>query len=194
MRPNQGQGSNMNLSIGRLLAAVLLVSTTIVQAADLRSVYTPVNNARCKAVSGGLAKLYQHRGLGASVCPGVKNWQLLSVSYDPRSWPELARDHTVWQMDEVAHAEPYRFGNFINFDAKQVEWRVAADGVPQALIFRLMAQDESGAQPKTVSRLFVVDLRNGEPKLCGMVKTNKEARALADQPRGCTRLQTQRVK
>ena len=34
----------------------------------------------------------------------------------------------VWQMDEVAHAEPYRFGNFINFDAKQVEWRVAADG------------------------------------------------------------------
>ena len=182
----------MKLSI--VAATALLISASAAQAADLHSVYTPVNDGRCKAATGGLAKLYKERGLSAGVCPGVKDWRLVSVSYDPRSWPELMRGQTVWQMDDVAHAEKYRFGNFINFDAKQVEWRVAADGAAQALIFRLMAQDDSGSQPKPVSRLFVVDLRSGQPKLCAMVKTNEEARALADQPRNCAQLKAIRVK
>jgi hypothetical protein len=121
-------------------------------------------------------------------CPAPKGWRLFK-EYDRegiRSWIRLSIDGSIWTtIDQVWSDEKYEFGYFPNVDSSQVEWRITDLGKPLALIFRVNAQNPENAS-SNLARLFVISLANNIPRFCGMVKTNEEARAIADKAIMCS--------
>ena len=164
-----------------LLLSILLVFSGLIFAeqAGMTSTYTSMESKNCKAVTGALKELYpdaEQIDGGAEECQGNKNWRLIVPFFDARSWVALTDGKTVWDTVEYVMNSP--FGYFPNVGEK-AEWRMTKAGKIQALIFRIGAQDPDD-YTKGVSRLFVIGLDTSEPKFCGIVKTNEEARKLAD--------------
>lgn len=162
-----------------LLVSVLFLFSSLILAdqAGTTSTYTSTVSKDCKMVTEALKKIYpeaEEIDGGAEECQGNKNWRLLVPFFDARSWIALTDGKFVWDTVEYVMHEP--FGQFPNVGEK-VEWRYKS-GKLQAIIFRIEAQDPETF--KLVSRLFVVGLDTKEPEFCGIVKTNEEARKLAD--------------
>lgn len=158
------------------------------------SLFTSITSEDCHKPSTAISSHYEERGLTAEECPAAKDWRLFVVSSDERSWLELARDdHVLWSAEEQV---VYRntFGYFPNIGAEKVEWRMAKTKLPTTLIFRIAAQNPQQTD-KNISRLFVIGFRNNTPFFCGVVKTNQEARVLAEQTAACSiNLQVKRIK
>ncbi len=163
-------------------AALLSVLGPRAEAAD--SVYTSIQQNDCKAASSELEKQFADRDLGVQKCPAPGDWQLLFVASDANSWLELRRAELAWSSEgALVYQQP--IGLFPNVGgAHVVEWRRDAQGRPDALIFRVVAQDPTNSV-KQLSRLFVVRLDPGGPCVIGRVTTNQAARALADGPAAC---------
>ena len=158
------------------------------------SLFTSIKSEDCHKPSAAISGLYEERGLTAEECAAAKDWRLFVASSDERSWLELARDdHVLWSTEEQV---VYRntFGYFPNIGAEKVEWRMAKTKLPTALIFRIAAQNPQHTD-KNISRLFVIGFRDNTPFFCGVVKTNQEARVLAEQAAACSiNLQVKRIK
>ncbi|MBP9478516.1 MAG: hypothetical protein KBF12_07830 [Sebaldella sp.] len=167
----------VNFKLALLSMLFVFSSLVLADQIGMTSTYTSVVSKDCKMVTGALEKIYPEADEidgGAEECKGNKNWRLIVPFFDARSWVALTDGKTVWDTVEYVMSKP--FGQFPNVGEK-VEWRSKA-GKLQAIIFRIEAQD--GETFKKVSRLFVVGLDTSEPKFCGIVKTNEEARKLAD--------------
>lgn len=148
------------------------------------SLYTSIKSGDCQKPSASIIAFYESRGLTAEECKAVGGWRLFVVSSDARSWLELARERTLWSSEEQVVTRN-EFGNFPNIGSEKVEWQMTKTHSPTSLIFRIAAQDPANID-KSLSRLFVIGIRNNTPNLCGVVKTNKEARALAEDISSCT--------
>lgn len=176
----------------KALATILLClvgSGASAETQSLQSLYTSIKSTACSKPPASIIAAYDARGLSAQECPAPKGWRLFAVSSDERSWLEIARDRSLWTTEEEV---VYRneFGHFPNLGAERVEWRMKKPGTPNALIFRISAQDPnrpaSGPGAMNLSRLFVINLANGAPRFCGTAKTNEEAKTLADNAKACT--------
>ena len=148
------------------------------------SVYTSIKSGDCHKPSKSVAAFYASRGLTAQECKAAEDWRLFVVSSDARSWLEVARDHTLWSSEEQV-VNQNEFGNFPNIGSEKVEWPMTKANSPAALIFRIAAQDPA-LTGKNLSRLFVIGFIKNTPYLCGVAKTNDEARALAEKTSACT--------
>lgn len=159
------------------------------------SQYTSIKHSDCSTPSSDMVSAFEARGLEAKECSGPKDWRLFVVSSGERSWVEIVRGYSLWSTeDEVVYRN--ELGYFPNLGAERVEWRIMKSGSPTALIFRITAQNpnhiQTGSGPEYVSRLFVIGLANGVPRLCGIAKTNVEALALADKANTCSRILPER--
>ena len=141
--------------------------------------------ADCRAPPPELQREFAAKDLGVQECPAPADWQLLFVASDANSWLEVRRNDLRWSAeDPVVYDKP--IGLFPNVGgASVVEWRQDDQGRPQALIFRVVAQDP-GDPAGRVSRLFVVRIRQDAACLIGRVPTNEAARTLADGPVSCS--------
>lgn len=148
------------------------------------SLYTSIKSDDCKKPSASIVAFYEARGLTAEECKAPEGWRLFAVSSDARSWLELARDRTLWSSEEQV-VNRNEFGNFPNIGSEKVEWQMTKTHSPASLIFRIAAQDPANVD-KNLSRLFVIGFRDNTPHFCGMVKNNKEARALAEEKSSCS--------
>lgn len=165
------------------LAFMFSVCAFTPEISGAESLYTSIKSGDCQKPSASIAAFYESRGLTAEECKAVEGWRLFVVSSDARSWLELARERTLWSTeDQVVHRN--EFGNFPNIGSEKVEWRMTKTHSPASLIFRITAQDPANVD-KNLSRLFVVGIKNNIPLLCGVVRTNKEARALAEDTSSC---------
>ncbi len=148
------------------------------------SLYTSIKSGDCHKPSVSMVAFYESRGLTAEECKAAEGWRLFVVSSDARSWLELARDRTLWSSEEQV-VNRNEFGNFPNIGSEKVEWQMTKANSPASLIFRIAAQDPAHTD-KNLSRLFVIGIRNNTPHFCGVAKTNKEARALAEGTSPCS--------
>jgi len=170
----------------RRLGTVLLFTLSACNSANSseESLYTSVKSGDCRKPSTAISAFYESRGLTAEECVAAKGWRLFFVSSDERSWPELARDATLWSSEEQV-VYKNNFGHFPNIGAEKVEWRMTKAGIPTALIFRIAAQDPQHTD-KNLSRLFVLGFRDQTPYFCGVANTNQEARMLVEKRGACS--------
>lgn len=170
---------------GSLLGALLCISGA--SSAAPTSMFSKINTGACKKVPPKVAAVYDGLGLGAEECAAPGGWRMFLVSSDANSWLEIAHGKSLWTTEPNVVYEN-GFGQFPNLGGAVVEWRLAAKDSPAALIFRVSAQDpqrlDKGA---TLSRLFVVAIVNNQPRFCGVVKTNEEARRLAGNSAQCNK-------
>lgn len=162
---------------------VLVAFGSVAEAAD--SIYTSIRRANCLPPPAEILRIFSDKDLGVLECPAPHNWRLLFVSSHANSWLELRRPGFDWSSEHpIVYETP--IGLFPNVGgASAVEWRRDTHGRPNALIFRVVAQDPANPAQR-VSRLFVVRLKEGETCVIGRVTTNKAARTLADSPRMCS--------
>lgn len=164
-------------------AAVLLVVLCLsAEAAD--STYTSIRRAHCRPPAPELRREFTDKDLGVQECPAPQGWRLLFVASHANSWLELRRANLAWSGEhDIVYERP--IGLLPNVGGSPVvEWRRDTNGRPQALIFRVMAQDPTNPD-KRVSRLFVVRLGQDTACLIGRVNTSQDARTLADGPLIC---------
>jgi hypothetical protein len=128
-------------------------------------------------------------------CPAPNGWRLFK-EYDQeeiRSWIRLSYKDTFWTtINQVWGEEKYEFGHFPNVDSQSVEWRISKSGEPNALIFRVNAQNPKKSSD-ILTRFFVISLTNNVPRFCGMFKTNEEARKIAEESTPCTTMLERRT-
>lgn len=120
-------------------------------------------------------------------CSGLGGWRLFKVyEHEGRSWIDIAYDRSIWSTQNQVWNDPeYNFGHFPRVDAPQVEWRTTQAGEVRSLIFTVTAQNPE-VPNSFLYRLFVISLSSNSPSFCGMVKTNREARELADKSTRCS--------
>lgn len=170
----------------RRLGAVLLLTLCACTPANSsdESLYTSVKEGDCRKLTTATAQFFESRGLSAEECDAPKGWRLFVVSSEERSWLELARDASLWSTEEqVVHKNA--FGHFPNIGAEKVEWRLTSTRTPAALIFRIGAQNPQNID-KTLTRLFVLALKDSAPYFCGVAKTNEDARSMAENTVACS--------
>jgi hypothetical protein len=161
------------------LATSLCVVAGPAFAAEPASRYTVIEESACRELASPDSS-YERE------CSAPKGWRLLLGGSEDRSWIVLGRGKALWSTDNVLTSEA-GLGYFILLQGKRVEWRQAA-GAPatmRALIFRVSGQDPDHAG-RSISNLVVIGLTGETPRLCGVAKTNEEARALADSLSSCT--------
>ena len=166
-----------------IAASFLVLSAGLARA---KTLYTSTEPSKCSSPSKQLIALYDAQGLDVQECKGPKGLKFLVVSTDERSWVDLQQGDQIWTtQDEVVYNN--RFGYFPNIGSGVVEWNVTSAGEPSSLIFRITAQDKRKGAPigATVSRLFVISLRQNRPAFCGVATTNEEARALSNSSGKC---------
>lgn len=118
-------------------------------------------------------------------CPAPKGWHLYKIYTNEREWLDIAHGRTVWSTHDTILNEPQnRFGNFPSL-GDRVEWRTTSFGEPNALIFRIIAQDPEIDGPN-LTRLFVIGLTNIGARFCGMTKSNQKAKEIADKAKNCS--------
>jgi hypothetical protein len=162
---------------------VFVALGSMAEAAD--SIYTSIGRADCRPPPAELLQTFSEKDLGVQECPAPENWRLLFVSSHANSWLDLRRPDFDWSSEHpIVYERP--IGLFPNVGGDSVvEWRRDAQGRPNALIFRVVAQDPVNPAQR-VSRLFVVRLKEKGACVIGRVTTNKAARTLADSPRMCS--------
>ena len=127
-------------------------------------------------------------------CPAVDGWKLFKVyEHEGRSWIDIAYGRNIWSSQNQVWNDPeYNFGQFPGIESTHVEWMMAENGEPTALIFQVTAQDPD-APSRLLARLFVLRLSNNVPFFCGMAKTSREARELANNATTCTTTLEKRI-
>jgi hypothetical protein len=162
-----------------LVTTTALVGSAAVASECANSLYTSVGTGACRpvAVLDTGRKIVSGQGEFAFECmapPGIK---LFLVTDDARSWYAL---EVKGRMHSLEHAIAYENppGDFPNVGkGERVEWR-RENASPVGLIFRVSYQ--SADATKSFSRLFVIDLREDEPKVLGIASSNETARAMID--------------
>jgi hypothetical protein len=154
---------------------------------DNISTFTSIKDKDCKKIkSNSMIEFFGSEYVFE--CPSLKGWRLFK-EYDSegiRSWIRLSYGNAIWSsINQVWGDERYNFGHFPNIDNKYVEWRISKTGEAKALIFRVNAQDPENVS-SFLTRLFVISISNNIPSFCGIAKTNKEAREIADKATKCT--------
>lgn len=146
--------------------------------AQNKSVYTSTKDKDCKRPTGNFRKLYPYEEDNTGTeCPGYKTYRVFKVFQAGREWIDISDGSKIWTTrNEVMLGG---FGNWPSVREGVAEWRVTETGEAKAFIFRVDALEEE-LEGKKQSRLYVIELGNGKPKLCGIVKTNEEAEKLAD--------------
>ncbi|UEM01690.1 hypothetical protein JL101_016965 [Skermanella rosea] len=172
MRMFRGKAARVVAAVGMSLAAL--------PARAQVSEYASVAESDCRSPPPETMAVYQTLDLGVEICGTRSGIDLLLVSSDRSSWLDVVRGDRIWTTeDAVVYERPV--GNFPNVGAGKVEWRLAPDGRPGALIFRVAGEAEGARR----SLLFVVRLEADAACLLGRVATNEEARTLADGPGTC---------
>ena len=173
--------------MGRLPLLFVAIACAWQAVADqpVASRYTSIRPRECTSPAD-LRASFAARQLGVQECRSVDGWRLLLVASQENTWVELRSSEITWS-GEQAMVYDLPIGLFPTIGASpRVEWRLNVRGVPTALIFRVAATSRAD-QKSRVSRLFVVRLEQDRACLVGRVKTNAEARALADGPARCPR-------
>jgi hypothetical protein len=142
---------------------------TTAGAAGQESAYTPIAEPSCRTVAEGKQE-----------CPGIGGYRVFFVSSHERSWIEVEVPGGAVCTSERVVVYEAPLGNFPNVaGANVVEWRRRADGVPYALIFRVVAEppDRLGER---LSALYVFALHPDGMSFVGRAATNEEARRLSE--------------
>lgn len=126
---------------------------------------------------------YDDHGAGVVECTAPGSWKVLVVSTDTNSWLDLRFGKKVWGTQQLINSAD-SFGDFPNLGAEKIEWRTEKKAEPGALIFRVSAMDRN-EYGKKHTRLFVIKFQHNVPCFYGAVKTNEEARHLADTEQAC---------
>lgn len=167
---------------GVVLTIIMCVLAMYPSQSEAAIVYTSLDPKKCSKPSKPIAVAYDDQGLDVLECKAPAGWRVYTVVAGDRSWIDLQRHGNTWTTeDEVAYDQATRFGNFPNVGEGVMEWGVTSSESPSYVIFRVNAQDarEEASVGDVVSRLFVIDLKQGFPTFCGIARTNEEARALA---------------
>jgi hypothetical protein len=166
------------------VAAIACARPAVPGQADERR-YTSIRRRDCTSPAD-LRATFAARQLGVQACRGVGDWRVLLVASQENTWIELRSSTVMWSGEQaIVYDAP--IGMFPTVGSSpRVEWRVDRRGVPTALIVRVSATSRTD-QKTRVSRLFVVRLEQDRACVVGRVRTNDEARALADGPTRCAR-------
>lgn len=163
-------------------AALFVAHATVAEAND--SVFTSIRTTDCRRPADEVVAPFTSLDLGVQQCPAPRGWRLLLIASDRSTWIEVSSARARWSgEDAVVYDQP--IGNFPSVGGSQrIEWRRSAKGEVIALIFRVSAQDVTNAR-RLVSRLFVLRFDDDRACLLGRVRTNREARGLADGAQRC---------
>ena len=170
----------------KVIILMLFLTGIAVFSAELpnKSVYTSIKDRECKRPSGSFRKIYPYEEDNTAVeCSGQKNYRIFKVFQSGREWLDISDGKNLWTTSKEVMGG--NFGTWPHIREGVAEWRVTKSGEVKALIFRIDALEDE-LNGKIQSRLYVIGLDSETPALCGIVKTNKEAAALADKGR-CTK-------
>jgi len=174
--------SEYQLSAVVVGSAILLTAFfTMTDAVALSySVYTSIAAKDCTDPEGDYA---DQPDLGVFACEGLRDYSVRRVESDSANgtWLDIRRKDQVFSLRKDFN-RLQEIGNFPVLGADKIEWRLDKTlDQAIALIVRVVVQDNAvNTEPSNVSRLLVVRLAPGVPCLLGIVKTNDEARQLAD--------------
>ena len=152
----------------RFLARSVLFAAAL-PAAAAEAVYTPITEPPCRTV-----------GEARQECPALGGHRLFVVSSQERSWIEVAVPSGALCSTErtIVYQDP--LGHFPNIGgARVVEWRRTTEGIPYAIIVRVVAE-AAGEPGIRISALYVFRLRPDAMSFAGRTATNEAARRLAD--------------
>jgi hypothetical protein len=150
-----------------------------------RSEFTSINDLECFEVPRTMTAYYDKRQLDANECLSAKGWRLFKVLDTEESWIDIAHGNRLWSTEFIEKNQIEKnVGYRPHMRSEMVEWRLNKAGEPISLIYRVHAQQLKKHEPFT-SRLFVISLKNNTPSFCGIAKTNKEAREIADKEQSC---------
>ena len=174
------KGHNIILKTTLLVSFLVLIGAASVSAQAIQSVYTEINQKKCKmiAVDPGPGESSTQR------CPGVAGYKLLVLEGD------LRQSITVIRPDGSKHElnlwSNVGGGGFSHLGPR-AEWRVKNQKgklVPIALIVRYEVSENAENANKTTSYLTVTKITSGQICLIESISPrsnqNAEARALAD--------------
>lgn len=151
----------------------------------LKSQFTSIKEKECtEKLPKTLSRYFDKTGTYAVKCPPLKKWQPFIVSADDRSWIELFYDQSIWTTESKVVYES--FGHFPYVGGDYIEWRTNEAGNPQAVIFRVIAQDPNSMGH--ISKFYVISLTEHTPSFCGIVKTNEEARGMTENLENCVEM------
>ena len=158
---------------------------------NITSTYTALEGKECKVPGGKFKKMFEgdeYVDEGGEECPGFKSWRVFVRGFDSRSWVELYDGSQFWSTENlIFDVNVLENGVFPNVSGTKAEWRYTDSGKVKALIYRMSALSDA-INGKSFSRLFVIKFtEKGEPKFCGIAKTNEEARTLASDEKKCTK-------
>ena len=166
----------------KVIIFILFLAGIAVFSAEVqnKSVYTSTKEKDCKRPTGKFKNVYQYDELddaASEECPGYKNYHIFKVFESGREWIDISDGTKIWTTkNEVMGGN---FGTWPHIKEGVAEWRINSTGEVKALIFRIEAYEDELTE-KFQSRLYVIGMDKGNPKLCGIVKTNEEAEKLAD--------------
>ncbi len=162
---------------GAILAVAVAGGLHVSAAMAADSAYTSLTECKTTVIPGEAGE--QPTGTIAT-CPGRDGFSVLLTSGDDRSW--LVFKHptggTSDLMDDVFRLTP---GQFPMIRGKVLEWRFAKPGAPaRALIFRVGGSDPATPNGPEKQALLVARIAAGNVQVVTAVRTNEEARRVAD--------------
>ena len=167
-----------------LITSLMLIASATTSAQSVQSVYTDLNEKRCKT----LEETSEEGGSSKQQCPGVAGYKLFVLEGD------LRQSITVVKPDGSEHALDFwsnvGSGGFSHVGQK-AEWRVKrmkGKLVPVALIVRYEVSENAEDASKTTSYLTVTKITPQKICLIGAIppgqNANVEARTKADNSAG----------
>ena len=115
---------------------------------------------------------------GAIECQGKNDLKAFYVWDSSITWVDISDGKNVWSTKNQVSALS-EIASFPSVVTGKMEWRMTNSGKLSGIIFRISGSDVDNYE-KRLSRLLVIDLKQKEPKFCGLAKSNEEARSLLD--------------
>lgn len=170
----------MNFKLTLLITSLLLIAATTASAQSVQSVYTDLDEKKCKT----LEETSDEGGSSKQQCPGVAGYKLLVLEGDLRQTITVIKpdgsEHELDLWNKVG-------GGGFSHVGPRAEWRVKmikGKRVPIALIVRFDVSENAGDATKTTSYLTVTKITPQKICLTDSVSpqqnANAEARRLAD--------------
>ncbi len=115
---------------------------------------------------------------GAIECQGKNNLKAFYIWDSSITWVDISDGKNVWSTKNQVTGLS-KIASFPSVVIGKMEWRMTSAGKLSGIIFRISGSDVDNYE-KRLSRLLVIDLKQKEPKFCGLAKSNEEARELLD--------------
>lgn len=146
-------------------------------------IYSSLKEADCRQPDPSVLALFEQRGVTAQQCPGVAGVLVFAVSSDANSWVEFGFGRSIWSSENsIVYQEPVR--SFPNLSGGKMEWHIAPNGQPEAVIFRISSQNQRTLK-NSVSELVAFRFGKDAIYYCGAETTNLKARALLAKKEAC---------